>query len=219
MKPRDDDREEVLASIRNSLDSDRDEALRRRPKRSRPEVANVQESLVERLRSGGCTVEVIDDIEILPERVSEVMKRDGLGKHLAVADKKLSSLDWKASGLAATHKWSESLKVAVTNCMGAIAETGQFLVANDCEDAKLSLLADTHVVLIDAVNVRATLGEIEEMLGQEPPGVVTMISGPSRTADIEQTLVMGAHGPRRIEAFILNIDDKNNAAKGRRKAS
>ena len=219
MKPRDDDREEVLASIRNALDSGRDEAMRRRPKRSRPEVAHAQESLVERLKSGGCAVEVIDDIEVLPARVSEVMKRDGLGKRLAVADRKLSSLDWKSSGLAATRKWNESLKVAVTNCMGAIAETGQFLVANDCEDARLSLLADTHVVLIDAANVRATLGEMEEMLGQEPPGVVTMVSGPSRTADIEQTLVMGAHGPRRIEAFILSKDDKKKAAKGRRSAS
>lgn len=198
-----DDRDRILRSIEAALDGGQHHAMRRRPPGMRPKETADASSLANRLEETGCIVEKIGDASGLPGRVSELMKKHRLGKRLAVCDKNLLELNWQQSGLKATCDWDEKLKVAVTRCAGAIVETGQLLVTNESEDARLSLLADTHVVLVDESQIHAALDDLSSMLGPTPPGVATFIAGPSRTADIEQTLVMGAHGPRRVVAFIL----------------
>ncbi len=204
MTARDDDREEVLAAISAALGDDPGRGGGRRPARARPEARADAGALAESLVRGGCSAEEAGSLDELPGRVREIVDRHGLGTRLAVGDSGLAKLDWKGAGLRASREWDEGkMDVAVTRCMAAIAETGQFLVANDCEDARLSLLADTHVVVIERGQVRASLDDLGDMLGASPPGVVTLVAGPSRTADIEQTIVLGAHGPRRVAALIV----------------
>ena len=207
MNQRNDDRQHVLDSIAKALGNESRDSFRKRPKKERPQFAADIDTLQESLENAGCTVQVINDIDVLPGKVATLMEKWKFGKTLAAGDKKLMALDWKSSGLEATLEWNEKLKVSVTGCLGAIAETGQYLVANDCQDAKLSLLADTHIVVIDENNIHASADELEKILGTTPPSLVTLVAGPSRTADIEQTLVMGAHGPRRVEAFIVSCED------------
>lgn len=203
MTAREDDREEVLAAIAAALGDEPARGGGRRPARARPGVSADAESLAESLARGGCEVERIGGADDLPGRVRELADRHGLRTRIAVGDRELAALDWKGAGLRASLKWSEGeTDVAVTRCMAAIAETGQFLVANDGEDARLSLLADTHAVLVEPSQVRASLDDLGDILGAAPPGLVTLVAGPSRTADIEQTIVLGAHGPRRVAAFI-----------------
>lgn len=91
----------------------------------------------------------------------------------------------------------------------AAAETGTlFLVSGADNPTTLNFLPETHIVLICAGDVAGSYEEAFDRLraiyGESTlPRTVNLISGPSRTADIEQTIVRGAHGPKRLHVVIL----------------
>ena len=92
--------------------------------------------------------------------------------------------------------------VGVTGTFCAIAETGTLMVLSGAETpATTSLLPETHVAVLDPRRIVATMEDAWELMRKEykqPPRAVNFISGPSRTADIEQTVTLGAHGPYRV---------------------
>jgi len=72
--------------------------------------------------------------------------------------------------------------------------------------ASNSLLPETHVALVPASRIVAGMEEAWQLLRAECgelPRAVNFISGPSRTGDIEQTLVLGAHGPYRVHIVVV----------------
>jgi len=72
--------------------------------------------------------------------------------------------------------------------------------------ATLSLLPETHVAVVRKPRIVPGMEEAWRLLREElrvPPRAVTFISGPSRTADIEQTVTLGAHGPYRVHIVIV----------------
>lgn len=98
---------------------------------------------------------------------------------------------------------------ALTRAEMAAAETGTlFLVSGPDNPTTLNYLPETSMVLVRAADV---IGSYEEAFDRlraiygegSLPRSVNMISGPSRTADIEQTIVRGAHGPKRLHVLIL----------------
>jgi L-lactate dehydrogenase complex protein LldG len=92
--------------------------------------------------------------------------------------------------------------VGVTGAFCAIAETGTLMMLSGAETpATTSLLPETHVAILDPRRIVATMEDAWDLLRREcghPPRAVNFISGPSRTADIEQTVTLGAHGPYRV---------------------
>jgi L-lactate dehydrogenase complex protein LldG len=120
----------------------------------------------------------------------------------------LASLDWTGAGLAlqARAARDEDL-VGVTGVFAAIAETGTLMVVSGPDTpASASLLPETHIAVVPEHLVvgymedawalaRAALGRL--------PRLVNFISGPSRTGDIDQTLVLGAHGPYRVHMILV----------------
>ena len=72
---------------------------------------------------------------------------------------------------------------------------------------RLSIYPDQHLVLARSSQVVAEIGDalrvVEDRYGAQLPSMVSLTTGPSRTADIEKTLVLGAHGPRRLALFLL----------------
>jgi L-lactate dehydrogenase complex protein LldG len=100
--------------------------------------------------------------------------------------------------------------VSVTPCFAAVAETGTLvLVSSSDRPATLNFMPDTHVVVLAASDV---LGAYEDafakLRGSRPDGAfmprtVNLVTGPSRTADIELTIVRGAHGPRRLHVIVV----------------
>jgi L-lactate dehydrogenase complex protein LldG len=121
---------------------------------------------------------------------------------------RIAGLDWAGAGLALEPRAaSDRDAVGVTGVFAALAETGTLmLVSGPDTPATASLLPETHVAIVPAGRIvqrmeegwalaRAELGEL--------PRVVNFVSGPSRTADIDQTLVLGAHGPYRLHMVIV----------------
>jgi L-lactate dehydrogenase complex protein LldG len=93
--------------------------------------------------------------------------------------------------------------VGVSSASAALAETGTVIVESGPGRSRLvTLLPPVHIVLLPAARLTVDLftwtGEREGRL----PANVTLISGPSKTADIEQTLAVGVHGPRRLLAIV-----------------
>jgi len=119
----------------------------------------------------------------------------------------LGGLPWHAAGLEMQSRpaRNEDL-VGVTGAFCAIAETGTLMLLGGARTpATTSLLPETHVAIVDPGRIVATMedawGLMREAVGQ-PPRAVNFISGPSRTADIEQTVTLGAHGPYRVLLII-----------------
>jgi len=115
----------------------------------------------------------------------------------------LCGLPWNAAGLEIESRpaTNEDM-VGVTGAFCAIAETGTLMLLSGAETpATTSLLPETHVAVVDPRRMVATMEDAGDLLRKEchqPPRAVNFISGPSRTADIEQTVTLGAHGPYRV---------------------
>ncbi len=91
--------------------------------------------------------------------------------------------------------------VSVTGTLTAIAETGTVVISSRLNGGRLAGLADpVHVAIVEAGDVVETLTEALERIAPEleRASVVTLVTGPSRTADIEGVLIRGAHGPREL---------------------
>ncbi len=126
----------------------------------------------------------------------------------AVAWPQLLSLDWAADGIAveARPAGTEDL-VGITGAFCAIAETGTLmLTSGEKTPATVSLLPETHIALVPLDRVVASMEDAWDLLRSEHanmPRSVNFVSGPSRTADIEQTVTLGAHGPYRVLTVLV----------------
>ncbi len=100
-------------------------------------------------------------------------------------------------------------RASLSRALVAAAETGTLVLVSGADNpTTLSFLPETHFILIRASDVVGSYEEAFDRLraiyGEGSlPRTVNLISGPSRTADIEQTIVRGAHGPKRLHVVIL----------------
>ncbi len=104
----------------------------------------------------------------------------------------------------------KDLKAGITRCESLIARFGSVLVSSGLDSGRrLFVFPEVHVVVAYASQVVEELDDALKMMRKKYrskfPSQITVITGPSRTADIEKTLVMGAHGPR--ELFVFMVDD------------
>lgn len=100
-------------------------------------------------------------------------------------------------------------KLAITLCECLIARTGSVVISSG-QDAgrRLHAYPDIHVVIAEASQVVSDIKDglqlVRNKYGTQLPGLISVVSGPSRTADIEKTLVLGAHGPKEIIVFLMD---------------
>jgi L-lactate dehydrogenase complex protein LldG len=101
--------------------------------------------------------------------------------------------------------------VGLTSCEALVARTGSIVVAPaTASGRRLSIYPDQHLVLARPSQLVAEIGDalraVQARYGDSLPSMLSLTTGPSRTADIEKTLVLGAHGPRRLSLFLLEDD-------------
>ncbi|KEQ28897.1 LutC/YkgG family protein [Pedobacter antarcticus] len=109
-----------------------------------------------------------------------------------------------------TDKDFEMAEVGITMCEALIARNGSVLLSNQNESGRrLSIYPHHHIVIARTGQLVMDLKDGFQLLknkyGSQIPTMISTITGPSRTADIEKTLVLGAHGPK--ELFVFLIDD------------
>lgn len=111
-----------------------------------------------------------------------------------------------------TDKDFEMAEVGLTLCEALIARNGSVMLSNqNAAGRRLSIFPHHHIVIAKTGQLVADLKDaftlIRNKYGSQIPSMISTITGPSRTADIEKTLVLGAHGPK--ELFVFLIDDFN----------
>ena len=102
----------------------------------------------------------------------------------------------------------EKCDAGISLCLALVAQTGSVLVSASSSGGRgLSILPPHHVVLAEGSQMVSDLSEafelIEKRYGKEYPSSLSFITGPSRTADIEQQLVLGAHGPKKLTIMMF----------------
>jgi L-lactate dehydrogenase complex protein LldG len=120
----------------------------------------------------------------------------------------LARLDWRGAGLTLEPRAANGDDmVGVTGVFCALAETGTLMMCSGPgTPASASLLPETHVAIVPAARIVPHMEDGWDLLRAEQgslPRAVNFISGPSRTADIEQTIVLGAHGPYRVHIVVV----------------
>lgn len=105
----------------------------------------------------------------------------------------------------ATHAALDRSQGVLTACSTAIALTGTIVLTHGPGQARraLTLLPDYHLTVVFADQIVETVPEAITRVGQPSPSLVTTISGPSATSDIEMTRIKGVHGPRTLDVVIV----------------
>jgi len=102
----------------------------------------------------------------------------------------------------------EACDAGITACEAVVAQTGSILVSSDtCGGRALSILPHVHIVIATLDQIVATLGEALDAARDRHagrlPSMLSFITGPSRTGDIERILVLGAHGPKELVVVLV----------------
>lgn len=102
-------------------------------------------------------------------------------------------------GFRVTREMASEARVGVSQFDYAVANTGTLAVAADAVEERLvSTLPEVHVALVDPARLVPDLPALLAVLGPSRTRYLSLVTGPSRTADIERVLTIGVHGPRRL---------------------
>jgi L-lactate dehydrogenase complex protein LldG len=158
----------------------------------------------ERLKT---TVESVDTPEGVTPALARYLEQNKLEKRV-VGWPSLSAFNWSSHGIEYEDRIANGDDlVGVTDCFCAIGETGTLLLLSSPATPKLTaLLPETHVCVVARSRIVSTMEEAFALLRAEKgslPRATFFVSGPSRTADIEQTIVIGAHGPYRVHVILV----------------
>jgi L-lactate dehydrogenase complex protein LldG len=159
------------------------------------------------------TVTRVPDAAEVPGAIADYVAAQNLPGDLVMAPHPdLQAIDWSSRPLLTIREGraQASDMVSVQHGFAAIAETGTLMLPSAPErPTTLNVLTDTEVVILRASRVVGAFEEAWDLLRADLGGMprnVMLVTGPSRSADIEQTLELGAHGPRRLH--IVLIDDE-----------
>jgi L-lactate dehydrogenase complex protein LldG len=127
----------------------------------------------------------------------------------------LRSLPWGDAPMLAVSEGAAvgDDPVGLSPALAGIAETGTLMaISGPTSPTTLNFLPDTHIVVLGARHIVGPLehawASLRRHLGGKPfPRTVNLITGPSRTADIAQELITGAHGPRRLHIIVVDDQD------------
>lgn len=162
---------------------------------------------IKELKKVGGFAEEIHSQNELYEKLDAVVQDNNIQKIWIPGDECLEG--WQTCKKLATEELNQ-VDAVLTGGELAIAQTGTVVSSTEIPGGKKAFAAaPIHIILINKEQIRNTISEglllLQKKYGNELPGQITFITGSSRTADIEKTLVMGAHGPVKLIVFILKL--------------
>jgi L-lactate dehydrogenase complex protein LldG len=216
----------LLASIRQSLGVTGDEPARRAavaeriaqhprgviPARGQLAPQERVKLFAEMVEAAAGTATILPSAADVPGAVAALLRRHNLPMQVRRGDDaRLAALPWErertlevSTGASDGHQL-----VSVSYAFAGVAETGTLVMASGPDNpTTLNFLPDTHIVVVDAKDVagdyETVWARVRETFGIDAlPRAINMITGPSRSADIAQILILGAHGPRRLHVLVV----------------
>lgn len=219
-------REAVLGRVRRALAVGADDAARRKAVADR--MANTPAGIVPargqlagaelvalfraQATAVAASVQSVADPGEVPAAVAAYLRGHNLPAAIRMgSDERLAALPWSReetlelrSGASDGHDG-----VAVSQALAGIAETGTVMLASGPDNpTTLNFLPDHHIVVLDRgdldTSMEAALARLRAVYGKGAmPRALNMVTGPSRSADIEQTLLLGAHGPLALHIILV----------------
>jgi L-lactate dehydrogenase complex protein LldG len=218
-------RDDIFANIRRSLGVKGNEAIRRQIVADRLERApkgvipsRGQVSGEERIalfktmaEASLATVTEVSSPAEVPQSIALFLRSHNLPATLRMGDDlRLKAMPWGETALEIAHGPSQGSDLnAVSHAFGGVAETGTLALVSGPENpSTLNFLPDNHIVVVSAKDIasdyESVWSRVRFTFGKGGmPRTVNWITGPSRSGDIEQTLLLGAHGPRRLHVVVV----------------
>lgn len=219
-------RDTILAKIRRSLDAGANDIDRRatvsdrltrapkgiipeRGRLPRPGQVDLFAAMAEKVQ---CTVDRLPDASAVPAAVSSYLRARNLPAAIRRGDDpRLAALPWDGEPtLAVTTGPSDGRDLAgLSHAFGGVAETGTLVMVSGADNpTTLNFLPEHHLVVIRAEDVEGDYETVWDRIRARygkgtMPRTVNMITGPSRSGDIEQKILLGAHGPRSLHIMIV----------------
>lgn len=180
-----------------------------RPTQSRSDGAARIEQFIERAKAADATVTRIASMDDLPAALSDELRQRNLGQSVRMgADHALGALDWGQIDVSrGVGRIEEPATLSVAPY--GLAETGTLALCSGVDNpVTLTFLGETHFVAIRASDVHAGFEELfaAHRASGRDPRTLNLVTGPSRSADIGQTLQLGAHGPVAVHIFVVDDD-------------
>lgn len=215
-------REAVFASIRSALGRDRGTSPAPAPRNEEPAPGSPADlddpsrrvtRFTEILESLGADVERVENVDAARAAVA---RRVGAleAREVAISDSPLvrqlvGGLDAEVFDGSRDRERLLECDLGICSAQLGVAETGTLVFLSTSERHRLvSLVPPVHLAILRASDIVVSLGEAlaraEETREGSPPPLVSLVTGPSRTADIELTLVVGVHGPRELQVVVLD---------------
>jgi L-lactate dehydrogenase complex protein LldG len=199
--------EDQAAMLRGRLDRHPRQLI---PARSRlPHAVQIDLFVANVEKEFGSVVRV-DGVDAVPGAVADYLAAQNLaGKLVMAPHPELRAIDWSSRPLLDIREGRAegSDMVSVQHAFAAIAETGTLMFPSAAErPTTLNVLTDTEIVVLRTSRVVGAYEEAWDLLRSEigeMPRNVMLVTGPSRSADIEQALELGAHGPRRLHVVLI----------------
>jgi len=222
-------RAEILGNIRRGLhrgedDTQRQQAVLNRlsaqadnliPKRALLPHTEQVELFKAMAREAVAELIELDDINQVPTAVTDWLKQRHIDQLISASNDEINALDWSAlqnAGIERIERVAQAGDIAsLTGSFAGIAETGTLMLhSGSSSPTTLNFLPDNHLVILRRSTIVGVYEEAWKKIRQEfrdsMPRTVNMITGPSRSADIEQKLQMGAHGPKTLVILLINDD-------------
>lgn len=178
------------------------------PQGPRPQVnADIEARFRDRALNLATTIDEVPKVADIPAAVARYLRNLNLAP-AGVCWPEFAALDWAAQGMRVEVRAAggDDL-VGITGVFCAIAETGTLMMCSGSDTPPAaSLLPETHIAVVPRNRIVTGMEDAWALLRREQrvlPRAVNFISGPSRTADIEQTVTLGAHGPYRVHLLLI----------------
>lgn len=173
---------------------------------------DVPSRFIARAQDMESTVEAVPSRREIPSRVARYLDSvisNGDAVRAGVCWPEFGDLDWRSAGLEIEARVTLGADtLGITGVFCAIAETGTLVITSGRDTpTATTLLPQTHIAIVSRSRIVACMEDAFALLRREcgaPPRAVNLISGPSRTGDIEQTIVVGAHGPYRVHILVTS---------------
>jgi L-lactate dehydrogenase complex protein LldG len=204
-------RERLLADIRRALGRDGPDLAAIPPLPStgpRPAFeGDLAERFAAKMIEKSATLERIASLADVGDAVARFLAAHGAAPRLCVSPA-LAAVVWPPGLTIHPGAAGRDEQTSVTPCFAAVAEAGAIVtLSGPNTPSTLNFVPENHIAI---VRVSQVVRHFEDAWAQwrasglTMPRTVNVISGPSRTADIEQTIQLGAHGPRRLHILLVN---------------